>query len=457
MRIAAQKAHVLWWSDLKRWMIPNTAAETRKLPEGWEYVRLKDLLKQVVERVAVDEGGEYKMLGVKWYGEGTFHRETVKGSSLSAAYVTPVVPDAFIYNRLFAWKQSFAVVPAEHGDCFVSNEFPQFAVDEQRLLPRYLYLFFMLPGTTETVKAYSVGSSAVSRNRFKEEELLDFEIPLPPLHVQRAIVARWRRTQEEIRDLRKRLSDRERQLIFGVQEDVGVAGKLNTGRPKVFALKWSQIEKWGVEMCWHQATQVRNYKYEVATVNQICKIGSGGTPSRRNPAYFGGTVPWVKTTEVRNEVINKTEETLTPKGLKNSSAKLYPAGSIVIAMYGQGATRGRTAKLGIEAATNQACAVLTDFDERILPDYLWHYLTSQYDMLRAMASGNNQPNLNADMIANFPVPLAPLDVQRDIVRRVEEGRAEIAREREAARRRAEEARAELEALILGVKKLNVDA
>ncbi len=87
------------------------------------------------------------MIGVKWYGKGTFLRETVKGEALSAAYVTPVISNAFIYNRLFAWKGSFAVVPEEHQGCFVSNEFPQFIVDEQRILPLYLYLFFMCDST----------------------------------------------------------------------------------------------------------------------------------------------------------------------------------------------------------------------------------------------------------------------------------------------------------------------
>jgi restriction endonuclease S subunit len=149
----------------------------------------------------------------------------------------------------------------------------------------------------------------------------------------------------------------------------------------------------------------------------------------------------------------EVEETLTQLGLENSSAKVYPNGSLVVAMYGQGATRGRTAKLGIEAATNQACAVLTDFSEQIEPDYLWYYLMSEYEDLRDLASGNNQPNLNAAMIANYPVPLPPLDVQRDIIRRVEAGRAEIARERESAQRQAREAEAEVEALVLGTREL----
>lgn len=130
------------------------------------------------------------MTGVKWYGEGVFHRETVRGDGMSAAYVTPLVNGALIYNRLFAWKASFAVVTPEFADCYVSNEFPQFVPDPSRILPEYLYLFCTRAATIRAVNAASTGSSAVSRNRFKEEEFLNFEISLPLLPEQEAIVAR---------------------------------------------------------------------------------------------------------------------------------------------------------------------------------------------------------------------------------------------------------------------------
>lgn len=184
-------------------------------------------------------------------------------------------------------------------------------------------------------------------------------------------------------------------------------------------------------------------------MSDLCQISSGGTPSRSVAEYFGGDVPWVKTTEVRDEVIYETGETLTRLGLENSSARIYPTGSLLVAMYGQGATRGRTAKLGIDAATNQACAVLTGFKEAVEPDFLWCYLMSEYDNLRELASGNNQPNLNAAMIATYPVPLPPRAVQHEIVRQVKAGRAAVARLREQAAQRARAARAESEAALLG--------
>ncbi len=416
-------------------------------------VSIGQLVRQVSEKVRVEKDNEYKMVGVKWYGEGTFHRETVTGTETSATYLMPVVPNAFIYNRLFAWKESFAVVPSEHKGHFVSAEFPQFIVDESRLLPLYLYLFFTLDSTIQAVNAASIGSAAVSRNRFKENEFLGFEIPLPPLETQQAIVARWQQAQAEIAATNGRVKHLEATLLLQVKEALGRKKNGSAKQPKVFALQWKDLDRWGVEMSWKAQTRPHVAKYRMVRVGDLCKISSGGTPSRKNPAYFGGDISWVKTTEVRDSIILETEETITQLGLENSSAKVYPNGSLIVAMYGQGATRGRTAKLGIEAATNQACAVLTDFSEQIETDYLWYYLMSEYEDLRGLASGNNQPNLNAAMIANYFIPLPPLNVQRDIMRRVEAGRAEIARERESAQRWAREVEAEVEALILGTRKL----
>ena len=149
-------------------------------------------------------------------------------------------------------------------------------------------------------------------------------------------------------------------------------------------------------------------------------LGSGGTPSRSCPNYYKGIIPWVKTGEVVNDVIFETEEHISEEAIANSSAKIYPKGSLIIAMYGQGDTRGRTAKLGIDAATNQACAVLYDIDNSIVStDYLWYYLQGRYHDLRSMASGNNQPNLNAGKINNYDVVVPPMDIQEEIVVHIE--------------------------------------
>ncbi len=133
-------------------------------------------------------------------------------------------------------------------------------------------------------------------------------------------------------------------------------------------------------------------------------VVSGGTPARGNAAYWaGGTIPWVKTTEINYATIFETQERITPEGLANSAARLLPPGTVLMAMYGQGVTRARVGVLGIESACNQACAGLLPKDGKVDPRFLYHFLTFRYEAIRNLAHGGQQQNLNMDIVRALPL------------------------------------------------------
>ena len=156
-------------------------------------------------------------------------------------------------------------------------------------------------------------------------------------------------------------------------------------------------------------------KYPYIAVKDLTDVISGGTPSRdRSEYWYNGTIPWVKTTELQNNVIKNVDEYITESGLADSSAKMVPIGTVLVAMYGQGKTRGMTAYLGIEASTNQACACILP-SEKIDSMYMWKYFELSYDKLRSLAQGAGQPNLNGNMIKNFQVLVPPIELQNEYV------------------------------------------
>src|SRR5262249_13914174 len=125
-------------------------------------------------------------------------------------------------------------------------------------------------------------------------------------------------------------------------------------------------------------------------IGDFARIQSGGTPNRDvGPYWEGGTIPWVTTSELNYREITATKEHITDEGLKNSSARIFPAGTLLIALYGQGKTRGKVGRLAIEAATNQACAAILP-DSRIDVRYLFYYLQYSYDRLRALSNTGGQ-------------------------------------------------------------------
>ena len=148
-------------------------------------------------------------------------------------------------------------------------------------------------------------------------------------------------------------------------------------------------------------------------IGEKFELSSGSTPSRDNKLYWdSGTINWVKTTEVINKEITETEEKITEFALENTSLKLFPVNTILIAMYGQGQTRGRSAILKVESTSNQACGAI--FPNKIdNPVFIWHQLMLRYSELRELGRGGNQPNLNGQLIKNFELIFPPLSLQNE--------------------------------------------
>jgi type I restriction enzyme S subunit len=157
---------------------------------GWPIVPLGELLSPVCRPVAVDPKEEYTLLGARWYARGLYPKERKPGSEIKAAKLYRVQQGDFVYNRLFAWKGSFAVATEYNDGCFVSNEFPCFTANNERLDPQFLWYYFSRESAWNDALGLSHGATPTSRNRLNEQHFLRLRIPLPPLEEQRRIVAR---------------------------------------------------------------------------------------------------------------------------------------------------------------------------------------------------------------------------------------------------------------------------
>ena len=155
-------------------------------------------------------------MGVKWYAGGVFERERRLGKAIAAKQLNRVEEGDFVYNRLFAWKGSFAVVGNGYAGGYVSGEFPVLRAKPGLILEEFLYRYFSRPQVWKQIEHQSTGTTSVSRNRWKEEQLFAWHISLPPLHEQGRIVAILHAVDEAInangeviarmRDLKKALA-----------------------------------------------------------------------------------------------------------------------------------------------------------------------------------------------------------------------------------------------------------
>ncbi len=423
-------------------------------------MRIGEVVSQFTARETALPDKEYKMAGVKWYAEGVFHRETVLGSGMSAKQVTPLVPGALSYNRLFAWKESFAVVGREHEGLCVSSEFSQFMPDAERVLPDFLYLFCTLPKTIEAVNAASVGSAAVSRNRFKEEEFLKLEMPLPPRAEQRAIVERWRSAQAQIAAATNLVEEIKTESAARFLADLGLKAAPSSQMPKSFAIRWADMPTWSGSTAFKRLTigDIYGGKFPVARghdfITEVCH-GCSAPPSP-----VPTELEILKISAVTRGEFVPTEKKFAADNLRVREQFDLRKGDVLLCR-----TNGTLDHVGMSAIVpeDQSNLIFPDKvirvrakPEIIRPDYLWlvlqtPFLRDQIEAAARTAVGNYA--IGGKNIWNFEVPLPPLEVQRKLVERVTAAWAEMARERAAAAQLRQTIAAEVEHMILGTRPL----
>lgn len=163
--------------------------------------------------------------------------------------------------------------------------------------------------------------------------------------------------------------------------------------------------------------QQKTNNWQIKKLGEVCKTTSGGTPSRKNKNYYSGTIPWVKSGELDRGIIFDTEEKITEEAIKNSSAKIFPKGTLLIALYG--ATIGKLAFLGVDATTNQAVCGIYE-NENIISKYLYYFLLFNKPKLVQQGVGGAQPNISQTILKDLDLPIPPLETQQAIVSKIEE-------------------------------------
>jgi len=282
----------------------------------------------------------------------------------------------------------------------------------------YLYLFqtewYIFEGTKEF-------KGVVGQQRVNKEIFTTLKIPLPPIEEQNRIVTEIKKLFSiiEILDDNKSGLDEAIQKAKAKILDLAIHGKLvpqdPNDEPAAELLRrinpkftpcdnGHDTNQLPVSWCW-------------TTLGKVGKWQSGATPSRLNKEYYGGDIPWLKTGDLNDGYIYDIPETITQKALEESSVKLNPVGSILIAMYG--ATIGKVGILTFPATTNQACCACVDY-QGIDQMYLFYFLLSHKEEFIMLGGGGAQPNISKEKIVETLFPLPPYNEQLRIVAKIEE-------------------------------------
>lgn len=403
------------FSNLTNWSVRYLLDFNFDYNQDFELYPIGSFLTRNRNLINIQDNIEYSRVTVKVNNNGVFLRDVELGKNIGTKKQYIVQKAQFIISKIDARNGSMGLIPDELDGAIVTNDFPTFFVDNSKINSQFLLL---LTTTTIFIKfAQSCSSGTTNRQRIDIEQFLNIKIPLPSLSEQNRIVENYNTKIKLAQKQEKQAEQLEIDIENYLFDALGIE-KLEKKENKkgLQFIHFKSINKWGIDFVFNNS--IKKSKYVEKRIIELCRISSGGTPSRRRRDYYeNGSIPWIKTGELKNKIIFDTEEKITEEALENSSAKLYDIGSIIIAMYG--ATIGKTSKLGIKASTNQACAVLYDINNEIIyTDYLWEYMQVQIEKLKGLAYGSAQPNLNAGIISNYKIPLPPLKIQTQIVNHI---------------------------------------
>ena len=364
------------------------------LPEGWRLARLAEVATYTMGRTPPRKSPEYWAGGggIPWVTIADMSpfvavKATAESVSQAAAreifQASPVARGTLLMSfKLTIGRTAILDIDAYHNEAIIAIQ-PGSQIDRA-------FLRFYLP----TIDFTFHQDRAVKGQTLNRGKIDALPVVVPPLAEQRGIAALLEALLERL-DVQRNIVIALRTLKAATMAKVFREGL--RGEPVKQTTIGEIPESW-----------------RVSPLGDHCTIRSGGTPARDVAEYWGGGIPWVKTGEINYRSIQITGEHITRAGLENSSAQVFPKGTLLMAMYGQGVTRGRVAMLDIPSATNQACAALTP-GPQLDVDYLYAFCCFAYDRIRDVAHGANQKKLSADLIRQILLPLPPdLSEQRDI-------------------------------------------
>jgi type I restriction enzyme S subunit len=372
-----------------------------ELPSHWKRIQLKNALNSISSGLAIEQDkvrAGYPITRIE-----TMTHERIDATKVG--YVSGVSPATVESYRLQIGDILFSNINSEPqvGRSVVFEGHPplllhgmnllRLEVNEHIVLPsmlNYIFIFYRIHGAFRSIASRAVGQASINRGRVES-----MKIAIPPMDEQQAIIKALRAVQQAKKA-------REREIELGHEHKAALMKHLFSYGTRGEITKQTEVgqmpEGWSI-----------------AALRDLGEIQSGGTPSRTKAEFYNGDITWVKTLDLNEGVVAKTEESITSQGLKSVRGKIRPIDTVMVAMYGGAGTVGKTGILGVPAATNQAVCCIMPNSERVDPFYLLYCLIGIRPTWMSQAIGTRKdPNINKGIVQKLKIPLPSIEEQHEI-------------------------------------------
>lgn len=423
-----------------------------EIPDSWEWVRVGDV-SSIFGRIGYRGYTKDDMVNK---GEGAI---TISPSNITSGGKTNFDNCSYISWDKYEESPEIMIYDGDiilvktgssYGKCAIVKGLPEKAtlnpqlVVLKNILCDIKFLDFALKSNLakNQFERFVIGTSIPT---FSQAKLSSLVIPLPSLAEQKRIVAKieelmpyiekYGTAHSKLEEFNKKFpEDMQKSILqYAIQgklveqrEEEGTAEELykqiQEEKEKLIKEKKIKKEKPLAEITDDEVPFEIPESWKWVRLGNLFSVSTGLTPAKTNPLFHeNGDIPWITSSQTGELKIEKANNFITKFAIENTNIKIYPKHTLLIAMYGQGKTRGQISELLIDATINQACAALENIvAEENLRKYILYFQIYNYDVSRTGAEGSAQPNLNLDKVRNILVPLPPLEEQKRIVDKIEE-------------------------------------
>ena len=398
---------------------------------NWVTYKMSDVLEPISIPVDLKSGIDYREIGIRSHGKGIFHKEITDAETIGNKRVFKVIPNALIFNIVFAWEQAVAKTSEEDKGFIASHRFPQYIPKDNLSDIDYLLYLFMSPKGKYLLNLASPGGAGRNKTLGKKA-FDDLELKLPTNIEQQKIV-------KILSTWDKAISTTERLIDNSNQQKKALMQQLLTGKKRLLDESGQRFEG----------------EWEERAVSSLGKIYSGGTPSTSNTEYWDGDINWITPTDITKQdsrYINSSLRKITQEGLENSSAKLVPAGSLLICTR---ATIGAMAITSHEMCTNQGFKNIVPNSKTNI-EFVYYLLTYNKHRMISKASGSTFLELSKTSFESMKFKVPKLKEQQKIAIVLTNADKEIELLEQQLADLQQEKKALMQVLLTGKKRVVVD-
>lgn len=407
--------HLANYKDIPNWSVQYADEEDLGFTKKYPMARIGSFLVKSNDVIEVQDDVEYKQVTIKINNGGVVPRnngETILGAKIGTKRQHVVHAGQFIMSKIDARNGAYGIVPEELDGAIVTNDFPVFDVDTEKIIPQFL----VLVSTTEKFIEFACkcSSGTTNRKRIDIDAFLNQLIPLPSIEEQKLILDDYNRHIESA--IRKQykiesLAFDSQKLICNI---LGIKQKVSQKSESL--LQFIHLTDTGSRWDALVDTYAIESKYRIENLGKfIMHISTGTTPPTSHPEYFDGDVKFFTPADLgNNKYLEHSSRTITKIAVDEKKARVYHKGDILF--VGIGSTVGKVGIVKDEmVSSNQQITGFTIDSSKINPEYVYYYLLYNRDITTADQSKTTLPIVNQDKICKIPIVVPPIKVQDEIV------------------------------------------